>query len=151
MRRSIGISLALVALATAGSACTSGGADVVAPLATAAPPVTVPVVDPARPIPAEATELPDVKTLIFQPPTQGPAIVGRVRVRGGVPLWELVTCHGAAGTEIEVELKPLDRFTLPCTPEGYATRNQVNLTDGADVTVQVSSPGGATWSLRLQQ
>jgi hypothetical protein len=149
MRRSIGISLALVALVTAASACTS--ADAVAPPAPVAPPVTVPVDEPASPIPAEATELPDVQTLIYQKPSQGSAIVGRVRVRGGVPLWEMVTCHGAAGTEIEIELKPQDRFTVPCTPEGYAARNQVTTTDGSELTVQVGSPIDATWSLRLQQ
>ncbi|WP_147315456.1 hypothetical protein [Asanoa ferruginea] len=147
MRRSIGISLMLVALATAVSACTSDDT----PAATATPPVTVPVADPASPIPAEATELPDVKTLIYQKPTQGSAIVGRAKIRGGVPLWELVTCHGTAGTEIEVELKPLDRFTVPCTPEGYAARNQATVAAGNELTVQVSSPGDATWSLRLQQ
>ena len=154
MRRSIGISFALVALATAASACTSGGADAAVPLAPgapAAPSVTVPVDESASPIPAEATELPGVKTLIYQKPAQGSAIVGRVQVRGGVPLWEIVTCHAAADTEIEIELKPLDRFTVPCTPAGSATRNQVNLTDGSEITIQVSSPGDATWSLRVQQ
>ncbi|MEV4621132.1 hypothetical protein AB0J74_20785 [Asanoa sp. NPDC049573] len=154
MRRWIGSFLALAALATAASACISDPAEQAPPAVAVVPasvPATTPADDRSSPIPAEATELPGLQTLLYQEPTQGPSIVGRARVRPGVPLWAIVTCHAAAGTEIEVELKPLDHFTVSCSSTGDATSNQIDLTEGAELTVQVSSPGDATWSLRLQQ
>jgi hypothetical protein len=163
VRISAKIVFIFVTMATAASACTSVQSTQGSPAKTAevppsatskasadVPSSAVPTVS-GSPISKEAETVPDAKTLAYQPPTTGSSIVDRVDARAGAPLWVNVTCHDATDSSIEVEFKPLDRFTVECTAQGFATRNQINLTQPRQLTISVKSDTDATWSLRVQQ
>jgi hypothetical protein len=155
MRRSIMAILAVVTATATMSACSSAGVSKPAPSLTAeipaTPPRDIPATTSASPIPDTAEEIPGTKTLAYQRPTTGSSIVDRIDARIGDPLWVNVTCRDAANTTIEVAFEPLDQFTVPCTAEGFATRNQINLTSPRQLTITVTSATEAIWSLRVQQ